>query len=439
MRPEVRYFRIPLLFTVLMLLGMGYGTWQVLIGEGDLVLKKERHRAVVVSDLLMGALSALDRNGRLGHGEIERVLDEILRASSYRFLILEQEGRRMLQVGEVPAGLPLLFQEGGSFSDGIFLFSRKVRMPEGEENQTFWRRILNRKSSGLGITGGEHLLILGGNNQRDNIYAEAVQHLVVPFAVVFMLLIVSATAWIMTIRNRLLVQQLKMKCARTAHLENLGLAAAGLAHETKNPLGIISGIAQQIARDPQVPEQSRVMIETIIDEVDKSASRLGHFMTFARPGEIRTSSFDARKLIARITEILQPEFDAAGVALEADCPAVSIVADEEMLRQILVNLLLNSLDASSPGGIITLRMKRYSTGASLVVEDQGRGISPDLLPNIFKPYVTDNPDGHGLGLAIVKRFAEDHGWTIEAESRLNRGTLVKISGIVLSGEARIQA
>ncbi|MHB9075264.1 MAG: sensor histidine kinase [Desulfobaccales bacterium] len=439
MGSEVRTFRIPIMLTVLMLLALGYWAWQAGWGGERHVLAKASYRGARMSEMLASVLTALHQNSRLGRDEIERILTDLLHASPYRFLILEHEGRRILQIGEVPAELTSPPQEGGSFVDGTFLFCRKLRLAGREENQSFWKRFLGGESQGLDIPGDEQLLILGGNIQGDHEYDKALLHLLVPFAAAFLLLCVSAAVWIMTIRNRLLVAQLKTERTRSAHLEDLGLAAAGLAHETKNPLGIISGIAQQIARDPQVPEQSRVMIETIIDEVDKSASRLGHFMTFARRREIAATPVDARKLIAGIAEILQPEIDAAGVTLETDCTALTVVADEEMLRQIIVNLLLNSLQASSPGGVITVRLKRHGARASLVVEDQGRGIPRDLLPTIFKPYVTGSPDGHGLGLAIVKRFVEDHGWTVEAESQLHRGTQIKVSGIVLSGEARTYA
>jgi len=255
--------------------------------------------------------------------------------------------------------------------------------------------------------------------------------MLIPLATAILLLTASVAAWIMVIRSRLLAEQLRTERAHSAHLEDLGLAAAGLAHETKNPLGIISGIAQQIARNPEVPEQSKVMLETIIDEVDKSASRLGHFMTFAKQREINVVQLDIQELAARIAEILQPEFDAAAVTLEVNCPLMTIVADEDMLRQVLVNLLLNSLQASPEGSRVEVRMERHGARATLVVADQGCGIPPELLPDIFKPYVAGNPDGHGLGLAIVKRFVEDHGWTIKADSQLNRGTVITVSGIML--------
>ena len=102
-----------------------------------------------------------------------------------------------------------------------------------------------------------------------------------------------------------------------------------------------------------------------------------------------------------------------------------------MLRQVLVNLLLNSLHASSPGSTVTVRMAPKGKKAALTVEDQGDGISPELLPNIFQPYVSENSRGHGLGLAIVKRFVEEHGWNISADSQPHRGTVITISGITI--------
>jgi len=350
--------------------------------------------------------------------------------------VVEQNGMRILQAGEVPADMTLPTGETESFAKGLYLFSRKVYLHE----QHGWKDKLNPRTgdaAGLALGSGEQLMILGGEI-RDHGYAKALNHLLTPLATTMLLLAASVAAWIMAIRSRLLAEQLRTERARSAHLQDLGLAAAGLAHETKNPLGIISGIAQQIARNREIPEQSRMMIETIIDEVDKSASRLGHFMTFARQREIRAVPLDIHELAARIAEILQPEFDAAGVALEVNCPRMMIVADEDMLRQVLVNLLLNSLQASLNGSRVEIRMEQHGGRASLVVADQGCGILPQLLPDIFKPYVAGNPDGHGLGLAIVKRFTEDHGWMIKAESHIDQGTVITISGIKLSQGERNQ-
>lgn len=422
-------YRLPLAATALMVMALAFWAWRDWRGFGEHVEEMERHRAIGVSRMLVGAIHSLAENGHLKREDIETVVEHIIRDSPYQFVVVEQNGTRILQAGEVPADMTLPTGEMESFAKGFYLFSRKVHLHE----QQGWKDKLDPRAgdiAGLGIGSGEQLMILGGEI-RDHGYAKALNHLLTPLATTMLLLAASVAAWIMAIRSHLLAEQLKTERARSAHLQDLGLAAAGLAHETKNPLGIISGIAQQIARNPEIPEQSRMMIETIIDEVDKSASRLGHFMTFARQREIRPVPLDIHELAARIAEILQPEFDAAGVALEVKCPRMMIVGDEDMLRQVLVNLLLNSLQASPDGGRVEVRMEQHGGRAVLLVADQGRGILPRLLPDIFKPYVAGNPDGHGLGLAIVKRFIEYHGWLIKAESHINQGTVITISGIKL--------
>ena len=282
----------------------------------------------------------------------------------------------------------------------------------------------NGDMSDLRVGEGDQVMILGFEIPGESrMLSAARQSIVLTLVTALLFVTASLIAWIMVIRSRFLAGQLEAERARRAHLEELGLAAAGLAHETKNPLGIILGLAQQISGNPEEPEQSRVMLEHIIDQVDKAQARLGNFMTFARQRKVNAISLDAREMGAKMAEILRPDFDAVGVKLEMNCAPLRILADEEMLRQVLVNLLLNSLHASSAGGKVTVRMDRKGKRAVLTVEDQGSGISPELLPNIFKPYVAGNAEGHGLGLAIVKRFVEEHGWTIRVDSQPNRGTV----------------
>ena len=141
------------------------------------------------------------------------------------------------------------------------------------------------------------------------------------------------------------------------------------------------------------------------------------------------SPTDGRALLANVLEILRPDFDETQVGLELRCEPVIILADTEMLRQIVVNLLLNALAASAPGSTVAVRLHRVGESVTLEVEDQGSGIPPELLPNVFKPYVTGDAEGHGLGLAIVQRFVNEQGWAIDLQSVPGRGTKVTITGI----------
>jgi two-component system sensor histidine kinase HydH len=211
-------------------------------------------------------------------------------------------------------------------------------------------------------------------------------------ALILLLICAGTVAWIMTIRSSLLAEQLEAERARHEHLAELGLAAAGLAHETKNPLGIIMGLAHRVAGNEEVPPEAREMAEHIVDEVDRASARLGGFLTFARQREARQTAVDARAAVAKVVDVMLPDFDSAGVRLTAEVEPVRIRADEEVLAQMVVNLLLNSLHASSAGTTVRLRLTVRGRSAALSVEDEGTGVEPNLLPDVFKPYVSGRAD-----------------------------------------------
>jgi len=236
-------------------------------------------------------------------------------------------------------------------------------------------------------------------------------------------------AWVMGSRSRTLAHRLEAEQVRRSHLEELSLAASGLAHETKNPLGIIRGLAQRLEREPGLPGSQRAAAGQIVEEADRAVSRLGEFMSYARVREPALATIEARALLEKAVTVLAADLESKGVAARVEAVETHVVADQEMLLQVVLNLLLNSLEASSAGSTITLRLAAEGDTATLTVEDHGRGIDPALQGRIFKPYVTGRPEGHGLGLAIVKRVADQHGWSVAVRSRPGDGTTVQIDDI----------
>lgn len=435
MRLEIRELKLPIVLTALMLAVATYWAWQTWSHVDDRGIGREQHEAERISDILVCALSAIDQGGQLGREGLEHRFGAVLAASPYQFFLLQRNGMNVVKVGRIPDVIPAFSGENAVFLRNSFVFFRQVSFPANPAH-SYEQHSDENSSAGSGIINGEYLLVLGKDISKGHMPTDKfIEHVIVPFVAVLLLLVANAASWMMVLRNRSLFEQLEIERTRSAHLEDLGLAAAGLAHETKNPLGIISGIAQQVARDPQVPEKSRALLETIVDEIDKSVSHLGLFMTFARKRQIKALPLDAERLIEDVVRILEPELEATGIHLSLECSPLTIVADEEMLRQILVNLILNSLAASSMGGTICIRLQRHGSLALIEVADDGCGISRELLPDIFRPYVTGNPDGHGLGLSIVKRFTEDHGWSVSAQSQPGKGTVVRISGIVIAPRA----
>jgi two-component system sensor histidine kinase HydH len=430
MRGEIWTYRIPVAVTTLMVLGVGFWGWTSWRGILEHDRDKARRFAAGVFDSMEGTVKALGQDGRLGRGQIAEVLENVIRNSPVRFVVLEKDGVPILSSGKTPGSLALPSEEGEGFSGEHFLLWRKVNL-QGDPRAGQEHEGAGAEQTAVSVfPPGEVLMVVGLEPPPNRPGASRAERgLLLTLVTALLFIAASLMAWIMVIRGRLLAQELEAERARRTHLEELSLAAAGLAHETKNPLGIIMGVAQQIANNPHQPEETRVMLEHIVDEVDRTAAKLGDFINFARQREVKATVLDAQKLCSKVVDILRPDFKAAGVELELELVPAMIVADEEMLRQILVNLLLNALHASSQGGKVTIRMQRRGDRVSLSVEDQGRGIGPDLLPNIFKPYVAGTPEGHGLGLAIVKRYVEDHGWSIEVRSEPSCGTMMTISGI----------
>jgi two-component system sensor histidine kinase HydH len=430
----IRTYRIPLFFAILAIAGLAWWSYGERQNIDEIRREGQRQVAAGLFDIAQSTISAVSRNDDFQHTHMMVVLEKLIGSSPLEFIFLERDGRRIFQTQDAPATLRLYSAEGERFEGGRFLFWRKVRALEDDA----WAAALKQdmrpgEKPNPMIEKGDWVLIMGGEFLGDKRqYAAALGRMYFTQVVAFFSVAAGFVVWMMMIRSRLLSEQLAVERLRLAHMEDLGLSAAGLAHETKNPLGIISGIAQQIAQDPAILEKGRMKLEQIIDEVDKATARLGHFMAFARQRAVNATALEAPEVIGKVTAVLQAEFDAAGVELVSDCPLFRVLADEDMLRQILVNLLLNSLHASSEGGKVMVRMGCRRRQTELIVYDRGTGISPELMPKIYKPYVTGNPEGHGLGLAIVKRYVDEHGWTIKIESEVNQGTTVTISGIVVA-------
>jgi signal transduction histidine kinase len=221
--------------------------------------------------------------------------------------------------------------------------------------------------------------------------------------------------------------------SRREEVDELGLAAIGLAHETKNPLGVIRGLAQNIADDAANSEKTRKKARNIMEETDVTTARLGDFLSYAKFRSPSPEPIDARAHLERIASLVTDEFASAGVSLNTNISQLVIEADQDMLSQVVMNLLTNSLKFTKPGGSVSLSLETEETGfAILRVSDTGAGIPPDVLPEVFKPYVTKRTGGYGIGLAIVKRIADQAGWSIEIDSKEGEGTTVTLKNVPLA-------
>ncbi|MBM3860114.1 MAG: hypothetical protein FJ395_10730 [Verrucomicrobia bacterium] len=218
----------------------------------------------------------------------------------------------------------------------------------------------------------------------------------------------------------------------TTHLREMNLAAAGLAHETRNPLNIIRGLAQMIAKQSGIPTDTQSQSRAILDEVDKVTAQLNEFINYSRPRELRRTPIVLPSAIGEVVRALNYDIEEKKVRLEVKAEPLSIEADEQLLRQALFNLLMNAIQAVDSGGeIIVVASRQNGEEGFLEIRDNGPGVPAERRKEIFKPYVTTNQRGTGLGLAVVQQITLAHGWEIECLSNEPKGAIFRITHLKL--------
>jgi signal transduction histidine kinase len=214
------------------------------------------------------------------------------------------------------------------------------------------------------------------------------------------------------------------------HLKELNLAAAGLAHETRNPLNIIRGLAQLISKQQNASPETQAKSREIIGETDRVTAQLNEFINYSRPREVRRAPTDLNAVAAEVARTLNFDLEEKKIQLQLQIEPLIIEADEQLLRQALFNLVLNAIQAVQAGGIIRIRAsKRNSEEAFIEISDNGPGVSPENRAEIFKPYFTTHAEGTGLGLAVVQQIILAHGWEIACLPNEPAGALFRLAHI----------
>ncbi len=234
------------------------------------------------------------------------------------------------------------------------------------------------------------------------------------------------------------LQQSERDAREAEHLAAVGQMAAGMAHELRNPLMPMKILVQAAAErspSPGLDERDLAVLEQEITRLERSIQL---FLDFARPPRVEKRTFDVRKMLTSLIDLLAPRAQQQGVRLECRLPdrPVLIQADVGQLRQVVLNLLLNALDATGHGGTILLEIAvsgrpPVGDGASdrwltLRVSDTGCGLPAGLGQRIFEPFVSTKETGLGLGLSICKRIVEAHEGEIQAANRPEGGAVFTI-------------
>ena len=330
-------------------------------------------------------------------------------------------------------------QAGPPSPEGGFMPPPRERPgPPGEggprPRRPFWARDLDDRQYQEMVASRElHGLVL--TLSTESLQAVNLDDLWLRFIIIFFASISAAGAGLAW-RNISKTSDLQIRLVRASemnsHLREMNLAAAGLAHETRNPLNIIRGLAQMISKQTGTPPEIREKSRGIVDETDKVTAQLNEFINYSRPREVRRSKIALIPAVNEVVRTLTHDIEEKKLRVETGGEPIAVEADDQLLRQVLFNLLINAIQAVDAGGQIQILDRRVSaTGASLEIRDNGPGVPPGRRQEIFKPYFTTNQKGTGLGLAVVQQIVLAHGWEIECLANEPKGAVFRISHLKL--------
>ncbi|MCX7817455.1 MAG: ATP-binding protein [Syntrophales bacterium] len=236
---------------------------------------------------------------------------------------------------------------------------------------------------------------------------------------------------IITIQDVTKVRATEDLIRRMDRLSSLGQLSAGIAHEIRNPLAGINLNLQMLAKKAIGDSQVLELINDSLRGIERINRLVKNVLDFARPAAPQSRRSYIDNIIKETVHVLEPQCANRGIQVEVDLPVSipAMVFDEDQIRQVLLNILINAVESMpSDGGKITISGSVENQGGKhgkkfrLVIIDNGSGIRREHLPKIFDPFFTTKPDGTGLGLSIVHKILEQHNATIEVESAVGRGT-----------------
>jgi signal transduction histidine kinase len=214
------------------------------------------------------------------------------------------------------------------------------------------------------------------------------------------------------------LEQAQAEARRSERLAALGQLSAGLAHEIRNPLGVIKGSAETLEKklasnDPVIGE----LTGFISSEVTRLNTLVSRFLNFARPLQLQTRPQDIRPILEQALKAARDRWPELPVRVEREygINLPKVLVDEELCEQVFINLILNAYEAMPEGGklrvVVTAANSEARRGVEIQILDSGPGVPPELREQIFNPFFTTKKDGVGLGLSLVSKIVDDHqGW-----------------------------
>jgi signal transduction histidine kinase len=251
---------------------------------------------------------------------------------------------------------------------------------------------------------------------------------------VLLLALAAALLWLvyrgMIAPLRLRLTESQAIIARQEKLASLGVLAAGVAHEIRNPLTAIKFRLFSLKKSLAAAAQEDA--DVITGEISRLERIVKDFLEFARPSEPELVAMPAQRIMQEVHDLLRPQLEKSAIQLELEASEPAWVrADAQQIKQVLINLIQNSADSIGRDGVITLRVSgpaRKGLDGTVVLEvcDTGKGIPPEVQKRLFDPFFTTKEGGTGLGLPIAARIVEKHGGKLHYQTAHNRGTTFRV-------------
>lgn len=212
-----------------------------------------------------------------------------------------------------------------------------------------------------------------------------------------------------------------------AQLRRLQSVGAKVAHELKNPLASIKGLCQLVARAPE-SERTQERLAVVASEISRMETILNEYLSFSRPLEdLNPESFDLTALARDVIDVLAGRADQANVTTAIDGAPTMVQGDPRRLKEALINLVANAIEATPSGGSVHCRVRNTPAGVILEVKDTGRGIAPDDLERLGTSFFTTRPNGTGLGVVLAQGVITQHGGSLAYTSAVGAGTTATIT------------
>ncbi|EPJ9230531.1 two-component system sensor histidine kinase ZraS [Klebsiella oxytoca] len=350
-----------------------------------------------------------DENGKIiAHSDPRRVGESLYPASTLRELNIgsEERWRRL----EQPEPALEIYRQFRPLNDG----GHHMRM------------MMHRESADLRNQAPQVIFIAFDTRELDADHARGLRNMVIMLCAAGVVMTATVLAQFWFRRYQRSRKQLQEATARKEKLLALGHLAAGVAHEVRNPLSSIKGLARYFAERTPADGEAHQLALVMAREADRLNRVVSELLELVRPAHLKYQSVDLNEVITHSLQLVSQDAASRAISLKfiAQPALCRIQADPDRLKQVLLNLYLNAIHAIGRDGVITVAVRECGDGRVKVsVADSGKGMTAEQLQAIFTPYFTTKADGTGLGLAVVQNIVEQHGGTIDAESTPGKGAL----------------